>query len=112
MKPTGRNDFGFDSALVTCLRDDIENCELEASFKESLGLQLVAKTSTIFIVSSQPDTKRAFQDLLNLLIVFLIRVLLKPNFLKQHKTDLEQYPLAPISTAKKLEHQPVDSMIL
>ena len=38
-------------------------------------------------------------------------LLVKPNFLKQHKTDLEQYSLAPTSTAKRSTHQPLDSMI-
>ena len=36
MKPTGRSDFTFDSGLVVCLTDDIEDCELLVSFEESL----------------------------------------------------------------------------
>ena len=28
MKPTGRSDFAFDPALVVCLKDDIEECQL------------------------------------------------------------------------------------
>ena len=50
------------------------------------------------------------EDLLNLLIVFLIRVVLKPTLLKHHKADLEQYPLAPNSTAKSSTQQPLNSM--
>ena len=45
-------------------------------------------------------------------MVFLISLLLEPSFLKQHKADLEQYPLAPTSTAKSSTHQPLDSMIV
>ena len=30
------------------------------------------------------------ENLLNFLMLFMIRVLLKPSFLRQHKTDLEQ----------------------
>ena len=38
--------------------------------------------------------------------------MLKPNFLKEHKTDIEQYPLAPTSTTKSFIHQPLDSIIV
>ena len=51
------------------------------------------------------------EDLLTFLIVFLMRKLLKPSFLKQYKTDLEQYPLVPTSTAKNSRRQSLDSMI-
>ena len=46
------------------------------------------------------------------LIVLLIRVLLKPRFLKQHKTELEQYSLLPTSTATSCTCQPLNSMII
>ena len=42
MKPTGRIDLAFNIDLVLCLRDDIEDGELEVSFEESLRLQLGA----------------------------------------------------------------------
>ena len=38
MKPTGRIDFAFDTGLVMCLRDDIEDGELQVAFEESLSL--------------------------------------------------------------------------
>ena len=63
-------------------------------------------------LASQIQKEHPIEDLINFLIVFLIRVLLKPSFLKQHKTDLEQYPLAPTSTAKSSTDQPLDSMIV
>ena len=66
--------------------------------------------SLLFLLS-QIQYEHSIEDLLNFLIVLLIRVLLKPSFLKQHKADLEQYPLAPASTAKSSTHQPLDSMI-
>ena len=50
--------------------------------------------------------------MLNLFIMFLISLFLKPSFLKQHKTDLEQYPLAPTSTGKSNTHQLLDYMIV
>ena len=41
-----------------------------------------------------------------------MRVLLKPSFLKQLKTDLQQYSIAPTSSAKSSTHQPLDCMIV
>ena len=50
-------------------------------------------------------------DLLKFLMLFLIRVLLKPSFLRQHKTDLEQYPLVPTSTAKSSTDHSLDFIV-
>ena len=111
MKPTGRIDFAFDTGLVVCLRDDIEDGELQVSFEESLSLQLAAgRVHSLLFLASQIQKEHSIEDLLNFLIVFLMSLLLKPNFLKQHKTDLEQYPLAPTSAAKNSTHQPLDSV--
>ena len=77
---------------MVSLRDDRENGELQVSFEGSLKLQLL-------FLASQIQNEHSIEDFLNFLIVFLIGVLLNPSFLKQHKTDLEQYPLAPTSTA-------------
>ena len=99
MKPTGQIDFAFDTGLVVCLRDDVEDGELQVSFEESLSLQLAAGwVHSLLLLASQIEKEHSIEDLLNFLIVFLISLLLKPNFLQQHKADLEQYPLAPTST--------------
>ena len=110
MKPTGRTDFVFDTDLLVCLGDDREDGELQVSFEGSLSLQLVSGFQCLLFLASQIQKEHSIEDLLNFLIVFLIQVLLKPSFLKQQKTDLEQYPLAPTSTAKSSTHQPLDSM--
>ena len=110
MTPTGLTDFVFDTDLLVCLGDNREDGELQVSFEGSLSLQLAAGFQCLLFLASQIQKEHSIEDLLNFLIVFLIRVLLKPNFLKQHKTDLEQYPLAPTSTAKSSTHQPLDSM--
>ena len=113
MKLTGRVDFAFDTGLMVCLRDDREDGELQVSFEGSLRLQLAVKgVQSLLLLATQIQNEHSIEDLLNFLIVFLIRVLLKPSFLKQHKTDLEQYPLAPTSTAKSSTHQPLDSIIV
>ena len=113
MKPTGRVAFVFDTGLVICLRDDIEDGELKVSFEESLSLQLVAKRiHSLLLLATQTQKEHFIEDLFNFLMVFLISLLLKHSFLKQQKIDLEQYPLAPTSTAKSSTHQPLDSMIV
>ena len=113
MKSTGRVNFAFDTGLMVCLRDDREDDELQVSFQGSLKWLLAVKgVQSLLFLASQIQNEHSIQDLLNFLIVFLIRVLLKPSFLKQHKTDLEQYPLAPTSTAKSSTHQPLDSIIV
>ena len=112
MRPTGRVDFAFDTGLMVCLRDDREDGELQVSFEGSLRWQLAVEgVQSLLFLASQIQNEHSIEDLLNFLIVFLIRVLLKPSFLEQHKTDLEQYPLAP-TTAKSSTHQPLDSMIV
>ena len=113
MKPTGRVAFVFDTGLVICLIDDIEDGELKVSFEESLILQLVAKRiHSLLLLATQTQKEHFIEDLSNFLMVFLISILLKHSFLKQQKIDLEQYPLAPTSTAKCSTHQPLDSMIV
>ena len=52
------------------------------------------------------------EDLLNFLMVFLIRALLKPSFLRQQKTDLEQYPLALTSTPRSSTDHPLNSVVV
>ena len=51
-------------------------------------------------------------DILKFLMLFLLRVLLKPSFLRQHKTDLEQHLLLPTSTAKSSTDYPLDSIVV
>ena len=104
MKPTGRTDFVFDTDLLVCLGDDRDDGELQVSFEGSLSLQLAAGCQCLLFLASQIQKEHSIEDLLKFLIV------LKPSFLKQHKTDLKQYPLAPTSTAKSFTNQPLDSM--
>ena len=108
MKPTGQVNFAFDTGLMVCLRDDREDDELQVCFEVSLRLQLAAeRVQSLLFMVSQIQNKHSIEDLINVLIVFLIRVLLKLTFLKQHKTDLKQYLLAPTSTEKGSTHQPL-----
>ena len=67
---------------------------------------------SLLFLASQIQKEYSIEDLLKFVIVFLISLLLKLSFLKQDKTDLEQYPLVPTSTAESSTHQPLDSMIV
>ena len=64
MKPTGRIAFVFDTGLVICLRDDIEDGELKVSFEESLSLQLVAKRiHSLLLLATQTQKEHFIEDL-------------------------------------------------
>ena len=109
MKPTGRVNFPFGDGLMVYLRDGRQDDELQVSFEGSLRLQLaVEEVQSLLFLASQIQNEHFIDDLLNFLIVFLTRVLLRPSFLKQHKT----YPLVPTSTAKCSTHKPLDSVIV
>ena len=47
----------------------------------------VEGVKSLLLLASQIEKEHSIEDLLNFLIVFLIKVLLKRSFLKQHKTD-------------------------
>ena len=112
MKPTRQIELAFETGLVFCFRYDLADGELQVSFRESLTLSLVVGVQSLLFLASQIQKEHSMEDLLNFLMLFLIRVLLKPSFLRQHKTDLEQYPLAPTSTAKSSTDHPLDSIVV
>ena len=81
-------------------------------FKESLTLSLVVGDHLLLFLVSQIQKEHSMDDLLKFLMVFLIRVLLKPSFLRQQKADLEQYFLALTSTEKSSTDHPLDSIVV
>ena len=81
-------------------------------FKESLTLSLVLGDHLLLFLVSQIQKEYSMDDLLKFLMVFLIRVLLKPSFLRQQKADLEQYFLALTSTEKSSTDHPLDSIVV
>ena len=112
MKPTGRIELAFETGLIFCFGYGIGDGELQDSFRESLTLRLVVEVHSLLFLASQIQKEHSMDDLLKFLMLFLIRVLLKPSFLRQHKTDLQQYPLAPTSTAKSSTDHPLDSIVV
>ena len=112
MKPTGLIELAFQTSLVFSFRYGLGDTELQVSFRESLTLSLVRGVHSLLFLASQIQNKHSMEDLLNFLMLFLIRVLLKPSFLRQHKIDLEQYPLAPTLTPKSSTDHPLDSILV
>ena len=108
MKPMGRIELAFETGLIFCFGYGIGDGELQDSFRESLTLRLVVEVHSLLFLASQIQKEHSMDDLLKFLMLLLIRVLLRPSFLRQHKTDLEQYPLAPTSTAKRFTDHPLE----
>ena len=54
MNSTGRIDFAFVTALVGCLRDDIEDAELQVPSKHSLSLKLEAEGVQSLLYYGEP----------------------------------------------------------
>ena len=111
MKPTGQIELAFGTGLMFCLGYGLGDRELQDSLRESLTLRLVVEVHSLLFLPSQIQKEHSMDHLLKFLL-FLIRVLLRPSFLRQHKTDLEQYPLAPASIAKHSTDHPLDSIVV
>ena len=92
MKPTGQIELAFGTGLMFCLEYGLGDGE---TFRESLTLRLVVEVHSLLFLASQIQKEHSMDDLLKFFMLLLIRVLLKPSFfMRQHKIDLEQYPLA------------------
>ena len=94
-----------------CLGYGLGDGEVQDSFRESMTLRLVVEVHSFLFLPSQIIKEHSMDDLLKS-FVFLIRILLKPSFLRQHKADLVQYPLTPTSTAKSSTDHPLDSIVV
>ena len=85
------------------------NCRF---LSESLTLSLVVGVLSLLFLASQMQREHSMEDLLIFLMLFLTRILLKPSSLRQHKTDVEQDPVPPTSTAKSSTDYPLDSIVV
>ena len=112
MKLTGQIELAFETDLMFCFRYDLEDGEFQVSFRKLLTLSLVVGVHSLLFLASQILKKHSTEHLLNFLILFLIGLLLKPSLLWQHKTNLQQYPLAPTSTAKSSTDHPLNSIVV
>ena len=66
----------------------------------------------LFFLSSQMQKEHSIEHSVICFIVVLMVRFLKHKLSKQHKTDLEQYPPAPTSTANRSTLKPLFSIIL
>ena len=112
MKPTGQIELAFESGLMFCFGYGLGGGEFQDTFRECLTLRLVVEVHYLLFLASQMQKEHSMDDLLKFVMLFLIRVLLKPSFLRQHKTYFEQYPLAPTSTAKTSTEHPLDPIVV
>ena len=112
MNPAGQTELAFQTGLMFYFRYGLEDGGLQVSFRGSLNLSLVVEVHSLTFLASQIQKEHLMEDLLNFLMLFLIIVLLKPSLMRKNKTDLEQYPLAPTSTAKSFTDHPLDSIVV
>ena len=66
----------------------------------------------LLFLATQILKEHSIEHLLICFMVVFIMRFLNSKLLKQHKTDLEQYPLAPTSTANRSTLQPLFSITL
>ena len=80
MKPTAQIELAFETGLVFCFGYGPGDGELQESFT----LRLVVEVHSLLLLASQIEKEHSMDDLLKFLILFLIRLLLKPSYLRQH----------------------------
>ena len=77
------------------------------------GEKLISlKDHALFFLASQIQKKYSTEQLLKCFIVVLMVQFFEPKLLKQHKTKLDQYPLAPTSIANRSTFQLLLSITL
>ena len=110
IKPTGRGEFVFQELALEGADDRFwETSRSSGVFKER-SISLVDDAS--LFLASHIQKEHSIEHLRICFIVASTMRFLKPKLLKQHKTDLEQYPLAPTSTANRSTLQPLFSITL
>ena len=106
MKQPGQIELTCGTGLMFCLGYGLGDGELQDSFRESLTIRLVVEVHSWLFLATQIQEEDFMDDLPKFLML-----LLKPSFLRQHKTDFEQYPLEPTSTAKSSTDHPLGSIV-
>ena len=76
------------------------------------GMSISLVDHALFFLASQIQKEYSIEHLLICFIVVLMVQFFKPKLLKQHKTEREQYPLAPTFTANRSTLQPLFSITL
>ena len=110
IKPSGRGEFVFKELVLEGADDRFRSTSRSSGVFKERSISLVDHAS--LFLASQIQKEHSIEHLLICFIVVLMVRFLKPKLLKQHKTDLEQYPLAPTSTANRSTLQPLFSITL
>ena len=71
-----------ETGFAIFFRDGVGNSEIQGFFGRLLGLQLLIQVHSSLFLVSQIQKEYFIQDVLDFVTVFLIKVLLKPDFLK------------------------------
>ena len=110
IKPTGGGELVFEEFALG---------RFDVGFWWTSGSSGVFKERSIYLVdhallflASQIQKEHSIEHLLICFIVVLMVQFFVPKLLKQYITDLEQYPLAPTSTANRSSFQPLFSITL
>ena len=110
IKPTGRAELIFKEFAFE---------GVDRGFWSTSGSSRVFKERSVSLVdnallslASQIQKEHSIKHLLICFIVVLMVQFFIPKLLKQYKTDLEQYPLAPTSTANRSTLKPLFSITL
>ena len=111
MKPTGQIELAFETGLMFYFGYSVGDDELQDSFRESLTLRVVVQVHSLLFLDSQIQNEHSMDNLLKVLMLLLVRVLLKPSFLRQHKAYSDQYPLAPTSISRSSTDHPLESIV-
>ena len=80
MKPTGQIESAFETGLTFYFGYGLGDGELQDLFRESLTLRLLVEVHSLLFMASLIQKEQSMDDLLKFLMLFLIRVLLKPSF--------------------------------
>ena len=92
IKPTGRGGLVFKEFVLEVVDGGFWSTSGFSGVYRERSIPL--KDHPLLFLASQIQKEHSIEHLLSCFIVILMVQFIKPKLLKQHKTDLEQYPLA------------------
>ena len=108
LKPPGRGGLVFKEFVFEVVDMDLGE---QVDLLEILKIYFFKGLSLLFL-ASQTQKEHSIEHLLSCFIVVLMVRFLIPKLLKQHKIDLEEYPLGPTTSANRSIFQLLFSVTL
>ena len=107
-KPTGRGEFD----LMQFVSEMVEGGFRWTSGSSGVfkGRSVSFEDQALLFLTSQMQKEYSLEHLLACFAVLLMVQFMRPQLIKQHKTDLEQHTIAPTSTANRSKLQPFFSI--